>query len=759
LATVVTDLWVANLFANFKASGACETYYLKAQDRTSAEAVAVELARTRALLLAQDCEIHLVTVRNGEYPAPARPCLQDPIGSLKKNNGSEYWGKLHTPHDALWWYFRAEDRKWSTRPIRFYQAVEVSANIWKRQGLLIPDVTPPRPLDPSSVPPELLYQHVLGKIRDITCHAERLPDVAGKPRWMLRDYQWVRFTKTGRRRVGARFWRVSWEPEVWTTGPDFSPCGTVVNAARRTYRQACRFYVDGAAKGIRFYTAAAAAKIIPFPTLFWPTAGYGFTLNTAGPGEIGRHRKTDWTPGFSVGNAPGLAPTGMPSRFLGFDSKPFDDSLPTPILLLPGCDMPVPPIRINNVPNTVNDPDTHWITVGTGLTLTHVGANHDRIDAVASPATIVVQVTPSTVIGAAIDTLRFNVLDVYDESNPSANIQFLSFGTGYGIFLGFTQNVTNLAIPKTRTVALANSLNTEIDGIANGWEGRELALHNITGHTIFLNHDATPGVNGIFCPNGIQYRIPHNDFAELVSTLAPAKWLVKPRIRTRTDFHTAPISRLTRFDGNTLLSDPAFALQPAPVNSTDVFTQFEASVGFGRTGGASLSGGVLTLPPGMFFLIPGPFTITDIESTHFGLRDVLLINSGTNAVDFVPGGSMVMPLFGADPVSGNCKLMPGKAVWAENTGEAAGVSTWNVWPIAGWGPPFRNTGQTAVGLPDGINLTFNFTSTPVGNVEVFVNGVLQVDPNDYTIAGTVITFAVASVPPAGAKIIVNYDAY
>jgi hypothetical protein len=43
--------------------------------------------------------------------------------------------------------------------------------------------------------------------------------------------------------------------------------------------------------------------------------------------------------------------------------------------------------------------------------------------------------------------------------------------------------------------------------------------------------------------------------------------------------------------------------------------------------------------------------------------------------------------------------------------------------------------------------TYTLTKNPVGNVMVFLNGLLQVAPDDYTLTGTTLTFAVTVDTP------------
>ncbi len=63
--------------------------------------------------------------------------------------------------------------------------------------------------------------------------------------------------------------------------------------------------------------------------------------------------------------------------------------------------------------------------------------------------------------------------------------------------------------------------------------------------------------------------------------------------------------------------------------------------------------------------------------------------------------------------------------------------------------------EVVSGSIDGINTAFNLVNTPVSNSEmVFLNGILQIPPTDYSITGSLINFAIA--PFNGDKIVSTY---
>lgn len=71
---------------------------------------------------------------------------------------------------------------------------------------------------------------------------------------------------------------------------------------------------------------------------------------------------------------------------------------------------------------------------------------------------------------------------------------------------------------------------------------------------------------------------------------------------------------------------------------------------------------------------------------------------------------------------------------------------------------FAGAGGTIVGAINGVNTAFTLPSAPTsaGSVEVFLDGLFQRQGIDYTIAGTLITFAVA--PNFGQLLDVFYEA-
>jgi hypothetical protein len=366
LATVVSNLWVATLFINYKTAGAGETWFLKAQDKDTAKTTALELAQARSLLLAAGCSIVGVSVRTAVYPAPSWPVNQTPFPSLLRPDGSNYWDTPNSPHQALWLSFKSQDGPWCPRPLKWIADDEITNSVWVRQGLTIPAGPPALLLFPREAHKNTLYRYALAKIRDLTCYAKRKPNLPdGSPQWLLSDWLKVAVKKAGRRKSGNAFHPISWEPTYREFGPHFSPCGCVVGWSRRTFEVNAIFYRDGLPNSISYYRARAGAKILPWPTIFW---GYWWDekiINTSGPGEFTGPENRFWHAGFSWSDAPGLAPTGGPNAFLGVVLAPHNEAAPTPPHLLPECDMPPPLLRVDNDDNTIIVTPTLRITADT----------------------------------------------------------------------------------------------------------------------------------------------------------------------------------------------------------------------------------------------------------------------------------------------------------------------------------------------------------------------------------------------------------
>lgn len=384
---IVTTQFQAHLAINFadqdgRSYGVEETYWITAADEIAAAAKTLEIVDARRLLLPEDCWIEYVDVRTKLYPAISWPLLQNRVYPLVKANGQSYWPSPDSPHIGLWINWRPVGGKGHARLLHFLGDDEIKSGEWQSR-CFIPEVCPPKPTAPTTLSRKQLFQYALARIRDLTCHVKRLPDAGGLYQFQQTPWEHIEYSQVGTRYLEHALARMSWEAaDRATDSPHFSPCGCVVGVARPCFEMPVRWYVDGLQKTVRFYRARTNAKILPFPTIFWPNYQETGYVNSVNPGTISGMGYRVWTPGFSWSNAPGTAPTGGPNAFLGKASRPFDDSLPTPLNLLPACDEMTPILRVNNSDNSVNCPNTLWITVDlSSMTLVQNDTNHVTISA------------------------------------------------------------------------------------------------------------------------------------------------------------------------------------------------------------------------------------------------------------------------------------------------------------------------------------------------------------------------------------------
>ena len=66
-------------------------------------------------------------------------------------------------------------------------------------------------------------------------------------------------------------------------------------------------------------------------------------------------------------------------------------------------------------------------------------------------------------------------------------------------------------------------------------------------------------------------------------------------------------------------------------------------------------------------------------------------------------------------------------------------------------------GEIPAGTVNGVNQTFTLANTPSGSIDLYANGVLQKVGLDYTISGSTITFAGASIPQTGYLLAAGYS--
>ena len=94
----------------------------------------------------------------------------------------------------------------------------------------------------------------------------------------------------------------------------------------------------------------------------------------------------------------------------------------------------------------------------------------------------------------------------------------------------------------------------------------------------------------------------------------------------------------------------------------------------------------------------------------------------------------------------------------------SGLNITTDFPPVGFIRSFYGTGsassttvkETPSGLINSVNVTYTISTTPISaSVQLFYNGQLQLDTQDYTLSGTTITFV--SPPETGSNLVIYYQ--
>lgn len=353
--TLVQNPFVGVLYGNHAGNGESEIYRLAATTIGAAETDFLEVATARSYLLGAGCEIRGAVVRQVMRPPQQKPILPARLFSLQLVGGGDYW---QPPNDdfsgPVLWGETANGRK-SKRLLHFLADDELTAGHWIREGFTMPAGPATPPADPRNASKADLVLFYLQTLRDRTVHGRKVfQDTSGNTTWELTRWKDFYCRQTSVERIGRRWVPVSWEAGDYTFGPKFSPCGTVVGYERSSYDAPCRFYTNGAENQIRYYVAADAAALLPFPTIFHPSTQVQPYSRGAAPGEQTPFRPTWWATGESNGSAPGIAPTGTPAEFLGLTACMYNQSFPTPPSLLPECDVMNRILTVGDYPITIS---------------------------------------------------------------------------------------------------------------------------------------------------------------------------------------------------------------------------------------------------------------------------------------------------------------------------------------------------------------------------------------------------------------------
>jgi hypothetical protein len=555
---ILPNIWKGTLYVNRGRNGFSESYHLYGKFLHKARERFAKVVDARSLVLARGCTIIGAGVRHMVRPLSQQLILPAPLASLLKPDGSPYWDYVHADAVGLDFSLETSLGRWVPRIFRGIPDDEMSGGIWVRRGLVVPPGPAVRPLDPGSATKDELWRYFLATVRDETIYARQLPtnDFWGTL-WETDIWDALVHTGVGKRDIGRKFQGVSWEAGTPSVAPRFSPCGEIVGYVRSAYVAPCIFYSQGVASVLRWYFAQPDALVFPLETIFHPYSQELEYANTNDVGEYTGKSNRAWRVGTSYGNAPGNHYSGTQADFMGLTVTPWSPPQPTPLDQRPECDMPVQGvIRVSNVPETVNELLTEWISFdATFFTLTNPAAGHVHITMPPPPppsppvATLSVEstYTPLTVPDVAL--FVFEERDLFSFTNPAAGEVRVSLGGGESAALSVLNNETALAIPNHRLVPVSCTGDNTLRGIAGGFPGRELSLVNVGGFSITLTDDdpAAPAANRMKLLADAAVPLHAGKCLDLVYSTAADGWQVKNQVRTTSDIPAGLRSTLVRY--------------------------------------------------------------------------------------------------------------------------------------------------------------------------------------------------------------------
>lgn len=377
------------IYFNSTVAGWGQIYNLPETSFATARTTLIKIVDALSWIMASQVQIVGAVLVQQQYPQVRQCVLADPIDSLLKPDMSPYWDTVNTSPEGLRIEQETVDGRFVGRTFRGLADDEQANGRWIREGLTVPPGPLGPPLAPNIATKDELFTYALATIRDKTMYARQLSGASpGNTLWEVSPWDAIYAPKLGKEDVGRKWRPVSWEALDYFGGPAFSPCGMVVDFVRSCYQAPCLFYPDALPAGIRWYRAQPGALAFPLPTVFWPTAEFRQYTNSAGVGEFTGKSLRTWMPGTSWSAAPGVGYTGNESDFLGQTSCPWGMTTPTPVDLLPECDMPAPlPIKIDDDPLTFTNNDVQHITIiGPYAGLVDLGGNHVGIEGIPAPA-------------------------------------------------------------------------------------------------------------------------------------------------------------------------------------------------------------------------------------------------------------------------------------------------------------------------------------------------------------------------------------
>src|ERR1044072_4662288 len=332
---ITTNPYYLRIFINDADYGHSESYPLVTGDMTTAINYANQLITARKCILPANTQIEWACLAAGGPPFAELALINDPLSALPQ------WGPYAQSFSGVIYRFDAAAGFWVNRffkpidklfldgPLAATVPQQLPAGIWP-----LPD-----PITLASTTD--LFLRCFTAFREQTCKVVPIGEASpGVPLYELKPWIKCGFRKPSARASSHRWRRVSWEAEIFTKSPAFSPCGQAVSVLHGCYSTRCRFYANGTPQRIHYYWAQPAAQVFPLPHIFWGRARAKQISNSTGVGEITGTARRSYSRGFQWGTALGDHYSGTPGDFLGQTNVPWTPETPTPPASRPACDFP-----------------------------------------------------------------------------------------------------------------------------------------------------------------------------------------------------------------------------------------------------------------------------------------------------------------------------------------------------------------------------------------------------------------------------------
>lgn len=489
LAIVVTNPWQGVLYCNYGENGWSEKHHLRATSLASVEADLLEIATARSYLLAKGATLEFAVVRQCKRPCPLKPVLQTPLHALTRLDDSDYWLGPNDVFSGPWIWGETADGRSAKKLLHCLADDEITAGRWTRAPLVVGAGSAVAPADPRTASKAELFDYYFRTLRDRTVHARKIAqDDAGNTTWEQTPWSTFYHTTIGKADIGRRWARVSWEPGDYDVAPTFSPCGTCVMVVRSCYAAPCKFYSNGVENELSYYFVDDSAALLPHLNIFHPAVQIQPYTRGTGPGEKSPFSRSWWTAGYSAGNAPGTAPTGTAGDFLGLTAASYNQSLPTPEILKPGCDLPGPLLTVDNFPLTFTVSSVNRLTVDDDtLEVSTLGTRWVKIKARPALKLTLEGGTPSY---AHIAETILQKRD-FELSQPLAGKAAVKLREEFPAPLVLTGTVNDWAIDAdAKIIPVTVTGDAVITGIAGGRPGRRITLVNVGAVPLRLQSEA-----------------------------------------------------------------------------------------------------------------------------------------------------------------------------------------------------------------------------------------------------------------------------